>query len=119
MRTAKRRTYKQSDIINMVTNDLEYLNMSPRIAKLVIESYIACKRQALLEGGYVQEPGISTAELLIRRVSERFSKKRYTVKVKESIDNDFQKIIMDKLDNDEDFQDIMDFNPSKDINKEE
>lgn len=116
MKNSKRRTYEKSDLVSMITNDLKEMNLSPRIIDVVVDSYLECKKQALSDGGFVREPGISTAEILIRRVSKRFSEKRYTVKIKESIDGELQNSIMSKLDNDGDFQDIMDFNPSIDIN---
>lgn len=109
MKLDRRRTYEKKDISCMVVDDLREMNISPRIVDLVIDSYLACKKKAISEGGYVFEEGLGTEGLLTRGVSERFSEDRFTVKIKNSISYDFQKELMEKFKTDVDFREVMNF----------
>lgn len=111
MKNITRETLTQDAMVKLVKSDLREFNISERIIESVIRSYLGVKKEALAEGKYVKEDGITTTGLKIRGVSERFSDKRYTVKVHESINVDFREFIINKLNSDEEFREIMGFDP--------
>ena len=113
MKEIRRETLGLSDMSKITRDKLREFNISETVVNSVIRAYIESKREALLNGKFVQEEGIATEGIETRGVSKGFTDKGFTVKIKASIDWKFRQEAMDLMEKDEELQDIMNFDPDK------
>lgn len=113
MKEIKRETIGLDVLTRRVKEELSQFNVSEIVIENILKSYFNVKRQAILSGEKVKEDGVATQEATTRKVSKNFTEKNYTVKITGTMDFSLRDQIMNKLENDDNFQYIMDFNPNK------
>lgn len=109
MVTSSRDTYDTKSMIQLMKDKLKGIGVSDSVLELIINSYIETKRSVLLDGNIINEKGLEVVGLQVRKVPKRFSEQRFTIKLDSNIDSELRSEAINKINNDENFKEILGF----------
>lgn len=114
----KRQVLNHIDLVRLIKDDLKEFNLSEVIIEAIVKSYVKVKRDALFNGCYINESGIGTESVYVRNVAKRFTDRGFTFKITKPLNWEFRNLLINKLKNNKDFQEIMSHNIEDTDNKD-